>query len=96
MGDDPIDSQMTTAHESPIDILERWELFGAQWRVVQLSDEHAVVDLCTCTGEPVERLKSADPALIDYLRSAKGDLVLTEEEEDAVDTRDVDPASDRT
>jgi hypothetical protein len=60
---------MTTTHESPIDVLERWELFGAQWRVVQLSDEHAVVDLCTCTGEPVGRLRSTDPALIDYLRS---------------------------
>ena len=25
-----------------IDELERWELFGARWRVVHLSDEHSV------------------------------------------------------
>ena len=53
-----------------VDALERWVLFGATWRVVHLSDEQAVVDLCTCMGEPVERLESYDPALIAYLRSA--------------------------
>ena len=57
-----------------IDALERWVLFGAQWRIVDLSGERAVVDLCTCTGEPVERLESDDPALIGYLRSAPSDL----------------------
>jgi hypothetical protein len=57
-----------------IDALERWVLFGAQWRIVDLSGERAVVDLCTCTGELVERLQSDDPALIRYLRSAPSDL----------------------
>ena len=57
-----------------VDALERWVLFGAQWRIVDLSGERAVVDLCTCTGEPVERLESDDPALIGYLRSAPSDL----------------------
>ena len=56
-----------------IDALERWVLFGAQWRVVHLSDDQAVVDLCTCTGEPVERIQSDDPVLIGYLRAAKPD-----------------------
>jgi hypothetical protein len=56
-----------------IDALERWVLFGAQWRIVDLSGERAVVDLCTCTGELVERLQSDDPALIRYLRSAPSD-----------------------
>jgi hypothetical protein len=56
-----------------IDALERWVLFGAQWRIVNLSGESAVVDLCTCTGELVERLQSDDPALIRYLRSAPSD-----------------------
>jgi len=56
-----------------IDALERWVLFGAQWRIVDLSGERAVVDLCTCTGELVERLESDDPALIRYLRSAQPD-----------------------
>jgi hypothetical protein len=54
-----------------IEALERWVLFGAQWRIVDLSGESAVVDLCTCTGELVERLESDDPALIRYLRSAQ-------------------------
>lgn len=50
-----------------IDGLERWVLFGAQWRIVKLSDDQAVVDLCTCTGEPVERLETHDLAVIGYL-----------------------------
>jgi hypothetical protein len=54
-----------------IDALERWVLFGAQWRVIYLSDERAVVDLCACTGELVERLESDDPALIGYLHTAQ-------------------------
>ena len=57
-----------------IDALERWVLFGAQWRIADLSGESAVVDLCTCTGELVERLQSDDPALIRYLRSAQSEL----------------------
>ena len=56
-----------------IDALERWVLFGAQWRIVDLSGESAVVDLCGCTGEVVERSGSDDPALIRYLRSAQSD-----------------------
>jgi hypothetical protein len=56
-----------------IDALERWVLFGAQWRIVDLSGESAVVDLCSCTGEVVERWESDDPALIRYLRSAQSD-----------------------
>jgi hypothetical protein len=54
-----------------IDALERWVLFGAEWRIVDLSGESAVVDLCTCTGELVERLESDDPSVIRYLRSAQ-------------------------
>jgi hypothetical protein len=56
-----------------VDALERWALFGAQWRIVDLSGESAVVDLCTCTGELVERLESDDPTVIRYLRCARSD-----------------------
>ena len=38
-----------------------------------ISRDRAVVDLCTCIGEPVDRLESDDPAVIDYLRSARPD-----------------------
>ena len=56
-----------------IDALERWVLFGAQWRIVDLSGESAVADLCSCAGALIERLESDDPALIRYLRSAQSD-----------------------
>lgn len=54
--------------ESPVEVLERWEEHGAVWRARHVSDEIAIVDLCTCHGEPVDRLESADPELIEYVR----------------------------
>jgi hypothetical protein len=66
-----IDEARMTANKLTIDALERWVLFGAQWRVVHLSDEKAVVDLCACTGARVERLESDDPVLISYVRTAQ-------------------------
>jgi hypothetical protein len=54
--------------ETPVELLERWEAYGAVWRAVSVGDEHAVVDLCTCTGEPMDRLESDDPELIRFLR----------------------------
>jgi hypothetical protein len=56
-----------------IDRLERWALFGAHWRVVELAPDHAVVDMCACTGELVERTESDDAALIAYLRASRED-----------------------
>jgi hypothetical protein len=57
-----------------IDDLERWVLSGAHWRVVAISREHAVVDMCTCMGEAVDRVESDDPAVIGYLRTARSGL----------------------
>lgn len=54
--------------ESGVATLERWADHGAVWRVVHVSDEWAIVALCTCDGQPVERLESDEPELIDYLR----------------------------
>jgi hypothetical protein len=59
-----------TTNTVSIDDLERWVLSGAQWRVVDISRDHAVVDMCTCTGERMERVESNDPAVIGYLRTA--------------------------
>jgi hypothetical protein len=53
--------------------LERWELFGATWRVVELSDDRALLDMCACTGQLVERRASGDRALIDYVRSTRAE-----------------------
>jgi hypothetical protein len=58
-----------TAATVTVDDLERWVLFGARWRVVHLSDEHALVDFCACTGEAVERRETDDTTVIAYLRS---------------------------
>ncbi len=49
--------------------LERWELFGATWRVVELSDDRALLDMCACTGQLVERRESHDLALLQYVRA---------------------------
>ncbi len=56
--------------ERPLDVLRRWEEHGATWRALHVSDARAIVDLCTCHGEPVERLESSDPELIRHLRRA--------------------------
>jgi len=66
-----------TSETVTIDGLERWLFFGAHWQVVDISNEYAVVDLCTCTGEPVERLRTEDPTVIEYLRTAHCDLDLS-------------------
>jgi hypothetical protein len=49
--------------------LNRWELFGATWRVVEMTDDHVVIDLCTCTNELVQRRESDDRALVQHVRS---------------------------
>jgi hypothetical protein len=55
--------------EVTVEDLERWEEHGATWRTLELSDERAVVELCTCYGEPVDRLQSVQPELIEFVRS---------------------------
>jgi hypothetical protein len=54
--------------ESAVDIVRRWEEHGATWRAVHVSDQWVVLDLCECTGAPVERLESGDPELIRFVR----------------------------
>lgn len=57
--------------------LEEWVRAGAHWRVLHHSDRQAVVEFQQCTGEPVERLTSDDPAVIAYLDGVGSDLDLT-------------------
>ena len=54
--------------DTPVEVLRRWEDGGAEWRIESLTDERAVVVLCTCTGEPVDRLESGDDDLLRFLR----------------------------
>lgn len=53
--------------EPPIDTLLRWEEHGAIWRARRITDSEAVIELCTCYGEPVDELRSDDRALLRYL-----------------------------
>jgi hypothetical protein len=53
--------------DSDVAALERWAEHGAIWRVLILTETLAVVELCTCHGEPVDTLRSSDPALLRYL-----------------------------
>jgi hypothetical protein len=48
-------------HTLRIDDLERWVLSGAQWRVIDMSAEYAILDMRTCTEDPMERVESRDP-----------------------------------
>ena len=65
-----------TTEALTVEHLYRWVLSGAHWRVVDISNRRVVVDLCACTGEPVERRQSDDPAVVDYLRTAPSGLDL--------------------
>ena len=51
-----------------IDDLTRWEEHGARWRALELTDERAVLELCTCYGEPVDQVQSDEPELIAFVR----------------------------
>jgi hypothetical protein len=55
------------APESAVEALRRWEEHGAVWRVVSAGPDRAIVELCTCYGEPVELIESDDPALLEFL-----------------------------
>jgi hypothetical protein len=54
--------------DDPVDVLRRWEAFGAVWEVVARTPEQLTVSLRRCdAGEEVSRLVSGDPALRDYV-----------------------------
>jgi hypothetical protein len=54
--------------DDAVSVLQRWKNHGADYRVLHLSGDLAIVELCTCFGEPVDRLESGDPRLLRYLR----------------------------
>jgi hypothetical protein len=53
--------------------LEDWERNGAEWRPVEIYSGKAVVDLCSCTGELMERVESEDPEFIDFVRARRNE-----------------------
>jgi hypothetical protein len=52
-----------TIHE-----LEDWKLHGAVWRPLELTDERVVVELCSCSGEPMDVVEGDSPELIEFVR----------------------------
>jgi len=57
--------------QAPITVedLERWLDGGATWRPLELADDHAMIELCTCYGEAVDTAHTHDPAVIEFLRA---------------------------
>ncbi len=53
--------------ERALEVLRSWEEAGAVWRTRSLTPAEAVVDLCACTGEKVDELRSGDPELLRLL-----------------------------
>ncbi len=52
----------------PIEVLERWQSFGATWRVVARAEGSVTVSLCRCDGgEEVQWLTSSNPELLGWL-----------------------------
>jgi hypothetical protein len=56
-----------------IEDLQRWSDHGAMWRAFEVTDEHAVIDLCSCTGEAMERVQSDAPELIEFVRAHRAE-----------------------
>jgi hypothetical protein len=52
-----------------IEDLERWEDNGAMWRPFEVTDTRAVIDLCSCTGEAMERVQSDADDVIELARA---------------------------
>lgn len=57
---------MTT--DDPVAVLQRWADAGAVWRVVHRGERAVIVALYQCDGgEEVDRIRSTDPRLLQYL-----------------------------
>lgn len=56
------------SEEDPVAKLERWERFGAFWRVTDRRGDVVSISLCRCDGgEEVDQITSAEPLLIAWL-----------------------------
>ena len=51
-----------------VEDLERWEDHGATWRALEVTEQRAVIELCTCYGEAVDTVQSGAPELIAFVR----------------------------
>ena len=51
--------------------LEDWERHGATWRVLEVTGQRAVVELCSCFGEPMDLVEGDSPELLDFVRGRR-------------------------
>lgn len=62
--------------ENVIESLIRWTDSGAVWRVTSRTASAVTISMCTCGGgEEVQRLQSADPAVLAWLGDRTGNEV---------------------
>jgi hypothetical protein len=64
---------MTSRPSISLSDLRSWEEHGATWRTLTLTDERAILELCTCYGEPVDTVQSDEPELIAFVREHRED-----------------------
>ena len=56
------------ADDDHVERLERWQQFGAVWRVLAVRSGTVTISLCRCDGgEEVARIVSGDPYLLAWL-----------------------------
>ena len=64
----PAEADGVLFEPGPIEVLERWQSFGATWRVVARAPGSVTISLCRCDdGEEVQRLTSTNPELLSWL-----------------------------
>ena len=56
-------------HPLTVDELVAWEQSGAGWRLADGPAGQVVVELCACTGEPIDLRTADDPELLAYVRA---------------------------
>lgn len=59
------------ARQATVRELRDWELNGAVWRPVEIHAGRAVVDLCSCSGELMERVEGEDPDFVALVRARR-------------------------
>ncbi len=61
---------MTIRHGTVAE-LQDWERSGAVWRPAEIRSGSAVVDLCSCSGELMDRVESDDPEFVAFVRARR-------------------------
>jgi hypothetical protein len=49
--------------------LKDWEPHGAVWRALEVTEERAVVELCSSSGEPMDVVVGETPEVIEFVRA---------------------------